>query len=284
MTNAFERIEPRRADVDRTIPGLDWFDIYNGSKHAVSISADAGLASITALLNRALPNLDYAEILPPEKRVVFFGERHDDLTQKSETIASLSELKAKEGLTHVALEILNDEDLQHVQDYFAGKENREVLLNRIRTRWSVAPGVPEKYLNLIDAVKSAGLIPIALDEKGSALDHHSDSPLLERNERWAGRLADVLKRNNSAKILVYSGRDHVGYGASKEHANELLASKYGYGSNVVVLSSAIDDQSKLPGRLAAAAERAGLKSKAFALKIREFGTGRPGDYILHQPQ
>jgi hypothetical protein len=278
-TNEFKK--PTAADVTRK---ADLIDFAAKVRDADPISGNASLAHIKEALHHRLPSVDYAQIFSPDKRVVFFGERHDDLTQKDEIISRLGQLKQKEGLTHVALEMLNDADRPYVKEYFAGTGSRQIVLDRLKARWSAYPGAPEKYMEVIDAVKAARLQPIALDESGSFSDDHTDSPFRNRNERWATRLSDVLKSDKVATILVYSGRDHVGYGGSGDHANEILKSEFGYSSNVVLFSSAIDDSSNLAGRVSIAAAGMGLKRTAFALSINASEVERPGDFVLHQPQ
>ncbi|MBU6452144.1 MAG: ChaN family lipoprotein [Cyanobacteria bacterium REEB67] len=250
------------------------------------IKVDATPAQIERTISNGTSKLDYAALLSGDRRVIFIGERHDDLAQKDEIINQLHNLKTKGGLTHVALEMLNDADMPAVQKYFEGSGDRQTVLNRLKARWSVAPGVPEKYMDFIDAIKKEKLIPLALDRTRRGGDDHGGSLYEARNEHWAQVVGDALNAFPKAKVLVYSGRDHVGYTAStnetEAHTNEILQKDYGKKSTVVLLASPLDKEGSLSLHVSQAAKAAqpAACTAAFALKISKEQSSRPADFVV----
>jgi hypothetical protein len=250
------------------------------------IKADATPAEVEKIISSGTAKLDYVSLLSGDRRAIFIGERHDDLAQKDEIIKQLHALKTKSGLTHVALEMLNDADMQAVKNYFDGSGDRQAVLNGLKARWSVAPGVPEKYMELIDAIKEEKLTPLALDRTMSGGDDHGASLYEERNEHWAQVIGDTLNSSPTAKVLAYTGRDHVGYSAganqSEAHTNEILANDYAKKSTVVLLASPLDKEGSLSLHVsqAAKAARPAACSDAFALKIIRDQSSRPADFVV----
>lgn len=179
--------------------------------------------------------------------------------------------------------MLNDSDMPSVRSYFAGAGSRQAVLDRLKERWSIAPGVPEKYMEMIDAVKNAQLIPLALDEKSTGRDDNRISLFRDRNEHWANVIDGALKSDSKAKVLVYSGRDHVGYSSDHNQANEILKDEFGRSSTVVLFTSNIDTSQTLSGRVAKAAKAVGLDNKQFALQLERANDKRPADILLHSP-
>jgi len=279
--------------------GPDWFSLgqdlsaINGPPNKVvpialhesppDLSPAADTAEIKQALETQPAHFDFTSLLADQKRVVFFGERHDDLSQKDEIIKNLKALKEKDGLSDVALEMLNDNDMPSVKSYFQGTGSRQAVLDRLKERWSIAPGVPEKYMDLIDAIKEARLNPLALDQALDGRDDTYGTLFEDRNGHWASVIKTALDANPNNKVLVYSGRDHVGYGPDHNHANEILQSEYGQQSQVVVFTSQLDNSQSLPGKVNKIAVQKGLRESEFVLDLDQSIATRPGDIILHQP-
>lgn len=295
MAGRSEQADELDSAAAKPAAGRDWFG-QNSELAALSGPNSASLSKtydlpqvgpgstqsdISQTLKQGAGSFDLLQLLAGDRRVVFFGERHDDLGQKDLIISSLKTLKAQDGLTHLALEMLSKSDMPYVESYFYAAGSRQAVLDRLKQKWNIAPGVPEKYMQLIDAIKEAKLIPLALDQPPEGKDDNRGTLFHDRNEHWAEAIAGPLKADSRAKVLVYSGRDHVGYAASGDLANQLLKSEYGYDSTVVNFASRLDPGATIEGKVAAAAQEARLKGRQFALAVDPANQVRPSDIILH---
>jgi hypothetical protein len=298
MTGPLDRSDDQTPPGAKVGQGRDWFNdcaelaaltgpngttCKAGRNDFPVISASADSDEIARALKQGVHEFNVSSLMQGDQRVVFFGERHDDPTHKDEIIKNLKTLKEKNGLTHVAMEMLNTSDMPNVSDYFAGTGSRKAVLDRLKDRWSQYPGAPEKYMEMIDAVKSAGLIPLALDENSTGRDDNRGTLFQDRNQHWAEVINGALTANSKAKVLVYSGRDHVGYSSKHDRANEILKSTFGQSSAVVMFTSKVDTTQTLSGKVSHEAAKAHLSSKQFALTLDPSGVNRPADVVLHEP-
>lgn len=227
--------------------------------------------------------VNYQKIWGKEISVIFFGERHNRASDKEEVANHIEDLKNC-GATHLALEMLKQEDQKIIDSYINCNMDREKILELLRD-WQQLPDNPERYMALIDIAKDNCLQIIALDPKVKQVkkgDADFEKEMMKKNEAWVEILQKLTESPNN-KIVVYGGGSHTGY-SNEDTVNRLLTKKQ-IKSIVVRLAGATPPEegaTYFSNRIAQAANRLNLNNERFALKLK--GEKRTADYIIHLPQ
>jgi len=245
------------------------------------LSDDAEIEEISKFINKHKEPINYAELWKKETPVLFIGERHTLKSDKDEIIKSLPEFK-KLGVTHLAMEMLQEKQQKIIDDYLAGKVARDKVLKIFKNGWNKGPGIPEKYMELIDAAKSNGIRILAID---LYTKYDTGKFFRKRNTNWA-RIAEAILKDKKARILFYCGQSHSGYNKVDDSANEILK-KIGIKSKVVEFAGgeiASDDPYFFVDKIAKAAQNLKIDQKKFGLRINSNDDVRGMDYVIHLPQ
>ncbi len=173
--------------------------------------------SINYLKN--LPEIDYKNVLKDQK-VTLIGEDHKDFSAKQHVADSAENMKAA-GVTHFAMEMIPQE-MQSSLDKFSNgdKGAREELKNYLMNTWDKSyPGTGEKYMQMLDSMKNAGIKVVGTD-----INKHTEKTEEDRKSRdraWAGSIANILKEDPNAKVVAYGGADHFNKEASAHKWHDL---------------------------------------------------------------
>lgn len=248
------------------------------------LSDDAEVKEISDFIAKHKEVVDYAKLWENETPVLFIGERHTLKSDKDEIIRSLPMLK-KLGMTHLAMEMLREEQQQIVDNYLAGKITREKVLEIFKDGWDKGPGIPEKYMELLDAAKSNGMRILAIDLYTASSEYSTEEFFRKRNANWA-RIAESVLKDKKAKILFYCGQSHSGYNKVDDSANEILE-KMGIRSKVIEFAGgevAPEDAYFFVDKVAKAAQGLKVGGEKFGLRVKSDDDVRGMDYVIHLPQ
>ncbi len=189
-----------------------------------SIDPSSQYSGIMSFLDTTPLPVDYSTLFSIDK-VLFFGEVHSNRSPKDE-VAGRMKLLRNAGVTHLAMEMLLERMQPAIDRYYEVGNNKEELLAHFRKKWDCGPGIPEKYLELIDAAKSCGIKIVGLDIDFSENDTRPKTEqIADQNTNWANVIFNTLQENPDTKVLVYCGSGHVGYSQTVSKANLELARK-----------------------------------------------------------
>jgi len=248
------------------------------------LSDDAGIEEISHFITRHREIVDYAKLWPKEIPVLFIGERHTVKADKEEIIKNLAVFK-KLGMTHLAMEMLREEQQKIVDDYSAGKIDRGKVLEIFKQGWDKRPGIAEKYMELLDAAKSNGMRILAVDLYTDSSEYGTTEFFRKRNANWA-RIAESILQDKKSRILFYNGQSHSGYNKVHDSANEILE-RTGIKSSVVEFAGgevAPSDVYFFVDKVAKAAQNLEIGREKFSLRIKSDDDVRGMDVVIHLPQ
>jgi hypothetical protein len=167
---------------------------------------------------------ELSDIIKPETQVIYLGEEHIDPVPKLFLEKRMKSLK-RAGITHIALEMFASNHQAQIDAYLRGQENRENILEILRTEWGWQTSFidyPSSLMRVIDAAKSEGVGILAVDSRrGKELMLSNENyrtpekhrKYLEgmslRDSHMVGVIADFFKINSTAKVLFLIGQDHV---------------------------------------------------------------------------
>ncbi len=256
-------------------------NIPNDTQPALGARADE--TEVAEFIRSHREDVDYSQIWG-DAQALFIGEIHDVLAHKDEVIRNLPDFQ-RQGLTHVAMEMFREEHQPTLDAYFAGTADRNAVLELLEG-WDKGPGVKEKYMEMVDAVKTAGLGLLAVDLYTAGSNFFSTNFLRNRNYNWARIIKQTIDRTPNARVLVYDGKHHSNYNILQDSANETLANM-GVSSVVIALTGG-EKQTKKPWDLeenvTLASEQIGVGQDRFALRLDRNIPTRPADYLVHLPQ
>jgi hypothetical protein len=235
--------------------------------------------------------VDYSEIFG-KAQVICLCEIHTYISYKDEVISNLAEFK-RAGATHVAFEMLPENKQDVIDQYAKGEANKEEVRDLLSDWKTHGHRAVDKYLEMVDACKSAGMKVIGV---GRSYSEELDSTELvhKRNNDWAFTINDVLEAEKSSKVVLFCGQAHCGYGdcdrelygdgMQKDQVNEVLTTRYGKSSVVVdFIGGCAKEDLYITAEESAVVKKAGISDKRFMLDIRDAGEARPADYLIHLP-
>lgn len=264
-----------------------------GDKHP-ELSSTANQSQVTDFVAKHRERVDYSRIWPKDVPIIFFGERHTLSSDHDEVIEHLKELKERHGLTHIALEAINQKDQPALDRYMAGKMSREEFAQYVSR---FGPEMAEKFLQQIDLAKKLGLKVLALDDNtnnsGTPRSSQDDLAWRIRNDNWARTIDKVLKQHADARVLVFCGSGHSRYTdnhATDISANEILKRQYGRESVVVKFAGGAPGEGErrefidVGNRTSNAAQQLKVDQERFAVRLNRSELVRDADYVIHLPQ
>ncbi len=236
------------------------------------------------LLRNHRIKIDYASMWPTDTPVMFIGETHGHRRNITEVLTQIIPQTKTTGVTHFALEMVQEEDQKTLASYLNGQISKPDFSKALEG-WDEGGGqsTVKNYVDLIDGAHKSNLKVIGLDnEKG---EQHTVESLAERNRNWVKILKGILLNEPGARMLVYCGGDHARYDFPMT-ANTLLeeegiksvvvhlihgTTKWRNGDDLdtAVAVTAIDDED--------------TNYKRFGLDFRYMGDKRPIDYAVHLP-
>ncbi len=199
-----------------------------------------------AVLNDNKQTPDIGAFATKEKPVVFLGEEHTDATSQNFIAGQAEKMKAA-GITHFGVEMPSQ--WQPMLDKWAAGDNdaraefKDALTKG--TDEQRYPGLPERYVNMIDSMIKAGIKPVALD-----VPHKSPlSPegYTDRNKHTTDIIGGIIKDNPDARIVALGGSNHSGRSAIGESLDTQLKNNHGIESTVIHTSGG--DQTQRYSRL-----------------------------------
>jgi hypothetical protein len=255
-------------------------DLLKGKK-GMEMPSDAGVDDVAECMADSMESVDYSRIWKKDIPVMFVGERHTDLADKDEIIRQLTDLK-KQGMTHLAMEMLEEQHQETINGYIKGIVEREEIVSLLKF-WDKGPGIVEKYIEMIDAAKSNGIKVVAIEIPMQSHSLFSE----ERDKNWARVIKNIVSSDQDARIMVFCGSGHAAYKISKKNtANEFLNSM-GISSVVVKFAGGDDDYSDpciSSEIIGAAAAKIGQQNNKFGLRMNSDKATRSADYFIHLPQ
>jgi uncharacterized iron-regulated protein len=105
-------------------------ELFAQQPKSPELSDDAEVNEISDFIAKHKEIVDYAKLWKKETPVLFIGERHTLTSDKAEIISSLPRLKQL-GMTHLAMEMLEEQQQPIVDNYTAGKITREKALEPV---------------------------------------------------------------------------------------------------------------------------------------------------------
>lgn len=247
------------------------------------LSDNSGIEEISDFIAKHKEIVDYAKFWDKETPVLFIGERHTIKSDKDEVIKNLPIFK-KLGMTHFAMEMLQEEHQKIIDEYFDGEISREKILEIFSKGWDKRPGMAEKYMELVDAIKLNGMHVLAIDLYTASSEYDTAAFFRKRNANWA-RIAESVLKDKKTKILFYCGQSHSGYNKVDDSANEILE-KMGIKSRVIEFAGGEktgQDAFFFVDKVAKAAKNIRVENEKFGLQIKSDDV-REMDYVIHLPQ
>lgn len=260
--------------------GLDK-SIHHDRKSALKPFAELG--EVTEFVKTHREPVDYAAIWE-DAPALFVGERHNSIADKDEVILNLPDWQ-RQGLTHIAMEMFSEEHQPTLDAYFEGSTDRQAVLELLK-EWDKGEGVIEKYMEMVDAIKSSGLRLLAVDLYTLSDKYFSTEFFRQRNENWARIIKQAIDENPQARVLVYDGQSHSNYNMVHDSANEILAAK-GIKSKVIAFTGAEKlnhEPYNLQDKVTRSAEQIGIAQEKFGLRLDSAAPTRPADCVIHLPQ
>lgn len=219
------------------------------------------------------------------------GERHSSTASK-DYLADNMESLAQIGFTHIGFEMIKQRDQQLLDDYVFGKGDKEararLLTGETFLAYDYAPGVPEGYLRILDAIRQTNLKtgshlrPLALEIDYDLTDK-SDSEMERRNRAWADKIEQLVRDEPSARVLTYSGGAHLGFLNGKNTLNKELAER-GLPSTIITLDSAQpNEQPTNDSRVAAHSANVSGIDRPYSYRIAPGREGKRSDFGIYIP-
>jgi hypothetical protein len=261
------------------------------------LSPAAQIEEISEFIRQGTQPADYNQIWPDDVPVMFYGEDNHKVqafkTEAAEYLRSFKPNGANANTdkskrpTHLAMEMLNEKDQPLINRYLDGKATRDEVLNLFKENWNWAPGIPEKYMDMVDAAKEANMKILCLNSP--------NAPVAEMNANWARIMGQTLRENPNARIFAYSGEAHTGYSrlsnpkdiAKYGSVNEILAQRFGHKSVVVDTSGGAkytDQVGINADKLGEAARLTAKDQQRFMVPLKRDEVPREADYLVHLPQ
>lgn len=250
------------------------------------LSYDADIKEITNFITQHRENVDYARLWDNKTQVLFVGERHTLMPDKDELIKSLPHFRDR-GMTHLAMEMLQEHHQEVIDDYFSGEIGREKVLEILKKGWQdKGPGIPEKYMEIIDVAKLNNMRVLAIDLSTELPNYSPGGFFRKRNINWARIVKSTLEENEKARILLFCGAAHGGYYEIKDRANQILEGM-GVKSKVIEFSGGEavkkEDAYSFEKKVAIAAQETETAEERFGLHI-DSSAARGADFVIHLPQ
>jgi hypothetical protein len=178
-----------------------------------------------------------------QKEVCTISEKHSSLGDKEYMAASVIDL-AQQNYSIVAFEMINQRDQKLLDGYVSGTVSADKLLTPDTfVAYDYAPGAPEGYLKILDAIKDynqttgSQIRPLALE-----IDYERTDPEMNKRDiAWAKKIDEVLKETPGAKLVTFSGNGHLGLRKCWSTLNRELA-RLGHASVAIELDSAKPDE------------------------------------------
>ncbi len=249
------------------------------------LSDDADIKKIANFISEHREKVDYTKLWDKKTPVLFIGERHTVLSDKDELIRQIPNFK-KMGMTHIAIEMLREEEQPLIDGYFKGIIEREKILAIFKNGWDKGEGIPEKYMEIIDTAKANGIAVLCIDLYTASSEYSTGAFFKKRNMNWARIIKETIKKQPKARVLVYNGSAHSGYNEVDDSANEILK-KMSIVAKVVEFAGGekVEGEPYLfDDKIGVAAKLQKLADSRFALKIDSKDEVRGTDYIVHLPQ
>ncbi|MFA6092669.1 MAG: ChaN family lipoprotein [Elusimicrobiota bacterium] len=257
---------------------------------AYSQAAGCSLRSLNELLGcmqaQKQDDFAYSRLFEDGFDVLVFGETHFCNAHREELTANMAEFR-RTGITHLALEAYPVSKQDRLSAYKLGMAGLREELKEIQH--STLAADPESYAQLMDAAVENGisLVGIDIDYKGidlSGPDRKKIEALHQasREELWTRTLAELLKQEPEAKVLLLVGQWHI----SPENDNEPVRlqtrlSKAGLRTRAISLEGG---EMFIDSIVTECARALGLGSRRFLLPTDTRDPSVGGDYHLHLPQ
>ena len=217
--------------------------------------------------------LDYQALLA-DKRVLFLGEEHSNISITPHLVSSAPLFKAA-GITHYFIEAPT-----------TGKATFEKLNCGEKVDLSALDCGPGRdYQDACYAMIRQGILVYPID-----IDQTHRPSREEREAHMAQEMRDILARDSSAKALVRIGRFHAGKYAGLVEKVATLRTRIEASGIPVSVAALTGGTSTGPKSLLNAASAAGLSQTLFVVDLRLFsnkdvlfGAGEM-DYAIHLPQ
>lgn len=259
-------------------------DLLAQPTNSPELSDNADLTEISNYITQHREPVDYTKLWTPDLPVLFVGERHTVKSDKDEIIKNLPTFKQL-GMTHLAMEMLLEDQQPLINDYIAGNVKREQVLETCFSSWDRGLGMGEKYMELVDAARMSNINIVAIDLTTDSGKYLTGEFFRKRNNNWA-RIAGSIIEDKKAKILFYCGQGHSDYNMIDDSANEILKGM-DIKSKVVEFAGgevASDDPYVFRDKIGKAAQNLNLGGEKFGLHINTKDDVRGMDYVIHLPQ
>ncbi|MFH1638620.1 MAG: hypothetical protein ABIB71_09400 [Candidatus Woesearchaeota archaeon] len=258
------------------------------------LNADVAYTDVLSYVKYHRQEVDYSKIWPSDIPVMILGEKHTNRSPKDELISMLPDFK-KMGMTHLALEVFYDIEQPIIDKFYDGKVKRgklESLLSRV-TLGDIKQDVSMVVVANKNGIKTLG---IDLDLGGSITGWMVFSTLETRNRNWTDIIIKTLEENPRARIAVYAGADHNGFGLSLgATVNEMLLEEGIKSVNVDYVGCEIYNLDEKEGEyinflrdifdeIAKSAKQLGIDKQKFMIPLDSSVKPRDADYIIHLPQ
>lgn len=146
-----------------------------------------------------------------QNRIVGLGELHLELNAFRDHGASLMHDFAREGATHLAVEVSRcDQPIldRLMETGSLSAADRQLLKQRY-------PGMHDNYFDMLEAAQRAGLRIVAVDcmkeagmPQGSAEEIATQRDII-RNQHMADEIARIVENDPNAKVLFWIGMNHL---------------------------------------------------------------------------
>lgn len=136
--------------------------------------------------------------------VVFLGDTHPNVLIKNWVARNSLQMK-RLGFTHVALEALNSESQNILNDYLRGSLPRAQLVKLVGADWG---WIPEAHVAMIDAIHAAGLKIIAIDNRNELDRAGFGNDIQRRNDHMSENILRALGQSGSGRVAVLTGKRH----------------------------------------------------------------------------
>jgi len=203
-----------------------------------------------------------------QKQVCSIGEQHRYLPPKDFVAQQIDKL-GKAGYTQFGFEMIDSSDSQILQGYVDGNVSQDELLkDELFGGFNWAPGVPEHYIAMLDAIKNYNVDPNRTGKPIQVFGQDSRSLMLirdfeeqdkQRNKHWAQVIADRLQSNPGERIVTYSGEGHLSVNNPPYSTLNGELQRRGIEAATISLETAPPDRApSVNENIAQGAERAGI--------------------------
>lgn len=190
--------------------------------------SDFDWARLGPYITRHHRALDWKELAQVPEPVLYFGEDHASRATRIEFAAHMKDLAAG-GVTHLAMEMVDDVDQDLLDDYQAGRKRREDLLKLLANHEWSGEYDAEYYVRVMEEAHRAGLKLFGLNMLYDAHYQIDENVAYNCRDRantsrpcdlvqsvcthydcWqASNLAQLLKAHPRARVAVLIGMAHV---------------------------------------------------------------------------